>query len=78
MLMLVSSLGDQVLTKEQSLQDAVDLLWSHPQVRAELAQLLVELDGRVDHLHGDLIHYPEVPLQVHARYSRIEILAAFV
>ena len=77
LLMLVSSLGDQVLTKEQSLQDAVDLLWSHPQVRAELAQLLVELDDRVDHLHGDLIHYPEVPLQVHARYSRIEILAAF-
>ena len=75
--MLVASLGDQVLTKDHSLQDGVDLVWSHPQVRAELAQLLVELDDRVDHLHGPLDRHPDVPLQVHARYSRIEILAAF-
>ena len=75
--MVVASIGDQVLTKEQSLQHGVDLLWSHPQVRAELAQLLVELDERVDHLHGNLPMHPDVPLQVHARYSRIEIMAAF-
>jgi hypothetical protein len=75
--MLIASLGDQVLTKEQSIQAAVDLVWSHPQVRAEFAQLLVELDDRVDHLHGILENHPDVPLQVHARYSRIEILAAF-
>lgn len=75
--MLVAGLGDQVLTKEHSVQDAVDLVWSHPQVRAELAQLLVELDDRVDHLHGVLERHPDVPLQVHARYTRIEILAAF-
>jgi superfamily II DNA or RNA helicase/HKD family nuclease len=74
--MLVASVGDQVLTKSDSLQDAVNLLWLHPQVRAELAQLLIELDERVDHLHGDLERHPDVPLQVHARYSRIEILAA--
>src|SRR5690606_37110019 len=29
-----------------------------------------------DHLHGELVGHPDVPLQVHARYSRIEILAA--
>ncbi len=75
--MLVASLGDQVLTKDQSLQDGVDLLWAHPQVRAELAQLLLELDERVDHLHGPLPMHPNVPLQVHARYTRIEIMAAF-
>lgn len=75
--MLISSLGDQVLTNEQSLQDGVNLVWSHPQVCAELAQLLVELDDRVDHLHGVLDQHPDVPLQVHARYSRIEILGAF-
>lgn len=75
--MLVASIGDQVLTREHSVQDAVDLLWSHPQVRAELAELLVELDERIDHLHGDLPHHLDVPLQVHARYTRIEILAAF-
>ncbi|MGE2724410.1 DUF3427 domain-containing protein [Mycolicibacterium pulveris] len=75
--MLVASIGDQVLTKDHSVQDAVDLVWAHPQIRAELAELLVELDDRVDHLHGDLEHHPDVPLQVHARYSRIEILSAF-
>jgi len=66
-----------VLTKERALQDGVDMLWAHPQVRAELAQLLVELDERVDHLHGALPMHPDVPLQVHARYTRIEIMAAF-
>ncbi|MDQ1306597.1 MAG: hypothetical protein QG671_2429 [Actinomycetota bacterium] len=75
--MLVASLGDQVLTKDQSLQGGVDLLRAHPQVRAELTQLLVELDERVDHLHGPLPMHPDVPLQVHARYTRIEIMAAF-
>ncbi|MGV0718648.1 DUF3427 domain-containing protein [Mycolicibacterium sp. XJ662] len=75
--MLVASLGDQVLTKDHSVQDAVGLLWSHPQICDELAQLLVELDDRVDHLHGELEHHLDVPLQVHARYSRIEILSAF-
>ncbi|WP_235734101.1 DUF3427 domain-containing protein [Mycolicibacterium austroafricanum] len=75
--MLVAGLGHQVLTKDHSLQDGVDLVWSHQQVRAELAQLLVELDERVDHLHGPLERHPDVPLQVHARYTRIEVLAAF-
>lgn len=75
--MLVAGLGHQVLTKDHSLQDGVDLVWAHPQVRAELAQLLVELDARVDHLHGPLERHPDVPLQVHARYTRVEILAAF-
>lgn len=75
--MLVVSLSDQVLIKGQSLQEVVDLLWAHPQVRAEVAQLLVELDDRVDHLHGALPRHPDVPLQVHARYTRLEILAAF-
>ncbi len=75
--MLVASIGDKILTKVQSVQQGVELLWSHPQVRAELAQLLVELDERVDHLHGALPMHPAVPLQVHARYTRIEIMAAF-
>lgn len=75
--MLVASIGDQVLTKHQSLRDGVDLLWAHPQVRVELTQLLVELDERIDHLHGPLPMNPNVPLQVHARYSRLEIMAAF-
>ena len=75
--MLVAGLGHQVLTKDHTVQGGVDLVWLHPQVRAELAQLLVELDERVDHLHGPLDRHPDVPLQVHARYTRLEILAAF-
>ncbi len=35
------------------------------------------LDDRIDHLHQPLTTHPDVPLQIHARYSRIEILAAF-
>jgi hypothetical protein len=31
----------------------------------------------VDHLHRPLSSLPDVPLQVHARYTRVEILAAF-
>lgn len=74
--MLVAAIGDQALRKGDSIQDAVDLLWSHPQVRAELLQLLPVLDAGIDHLHHGLPRHPDVPLQVHARYSRIEILAA--
>jgi hypothetical protein len=35
------------------------------------------LSARVDHIHRPLGNRPEVPLQVHARYSRLEILSAF-
>ncbi len=74
--MLVASLSDQALDKTASLQQAVELVWSHPQVLAELTELFAVLDQRVDHLHEPLSAHPEVPLQIHARYSRIEILAA--
>jgi len=74
--MLVASLADQALTKDASLDDAVDLLWSHPQVRQELVELFLVLRGRIDHLHRPLDTHPECPLQIHARYSRIEIMAA--
>ena len=42
---------------------------------AELAELLEVLDDRIDHLHQPLATHPDAPLQIHARYSRIEILA---
>ena len=75
--MLVAALAGRAITKDTSLQEALDLLWTHPQVRAELLQLLAVLDAQVDHLHAPLATHPDVPLQVHGRYSRIEILAAF-
>src|SRR5699024_4733244 len=73
---LVASLADRALTKDMTLQEGVDLLWSHPQVLSELAELLALLDERIDHLHEPLRTHPDAPLQIHARYSRLEILAA--
>jgi superfamily II DNA or RNA helicase/HKD family nuclease len=75
--MLVAMLADKGVTKAESLEDGCALLWGHADVRFELVELLDVLEGRVGHLHYPLTAYPNVPLQVHARYSRIEILAAF-
>ena len=64
-------------TKSASLQDGVDLLWKHPQVLRELGELCDVLVESIDHLTKPLPHRESVPLQIHARYTRIEILAAF-
>lgn len=74
--MLAASLLDQV-PGVITLHDAALVLHKHPQVRAELAQLLDVLATRVDHLQGALTSHPTVPLRVHARYTRREVLAAF-
>jgi superfamily II DNA or RNA helicase/HKD family nuclease len=72
--MLVASLTDSVLEKQTSLQAGIDLLWSHPQVVRESLDLLDVLRSGVDHVHREAL--PEIPLQIHAKYTRIEILAA--
>jgi len=75
--MLVAQLLDQAVTKDTSLADGAALLWSHRQIRTEVAELLELLAARVSHVHHQLTRPPHVPLQVHARYTRLEILAAF-
>jgi len=75
--MLIASVTDQVARRETSLQEAVDTLWAHPQVRSEMLEMFGVLDGRIDHVHVGLATHPESPLQVHARYTRLEILASF-
>ncbi|OWY63037.1 helicase, partial [cyanobacterium TDX16] len=77
MRMLLASLLDQAVSKDAGLQEGADLLWQHPQVRAELLELLPVLAGRIDHLGGTLTSHLDVPLHLHARYTRREILAAF-
>lgn len=72
--MLVGSLT--TLKTSASLAEGISQLWNHPQVRRELLDLLDVLPERVDHLHAPL-GIVEVPLAVHARYTRTEILAAF-
>lgn len=75
--MLVAAVTERALAKSTTLEQACALLWQHPQVLAELRELLATLADRVDHLHHRLDTHPDIPLQVHARYTRIEILAAF-
>jgi superfamily II DNA or RNA helicase/HKD family nuclease len=60
-----------------SLDAAAEHLWHHPAVRAEMAELLPLLEDQVQHLHQPLGLLQPVPLQVHAHYSREEVLAAF-
>jgi superfamily II DNA or RNA helicase len=72
--MLVGSLT--TLKASATLDEGIAQLWNHPQVRAELLELLGILPERVDHLHAPL-GIADIPLAVHARYTRAEILAAF-
>ncbi len=72
--MLVANLADQVVTRQMSLQAAVDLLWSHPQVLVEVRALLHVLGAAQSHVQEQAL--PDIPLQVHSQYTRIEILAA--
>ncbi|MFI1995010.1 DUF3427 domain-containing protein [Actinoplanes sp. NPDC020271] len=72
--MLTASLGNQVFQKETALHEAVNLVWSHPQVMAEFHELMEVLRDAPDHMQEAAL--PDVPLQVHGRYTRIEILAA--
>ncbi|MHB1064651.1 MAG: DUF3427 domain-containing protein [Georgenia sp.] len=74
--MLISGLADQAMSRGTTLQQAVDLVWAHPQVLAEISELSAVLDSRIDHVHVPLSTHPQSPLQLHARYSRIEILTA--
>jgi hypothetical protein len=72
--MLIGSLT--TLKPSALLTDGLTQLWNHLQVRSELLQLFDLLPERVDHLHAGL-NIANVPLAVHARYTRTEILAAF-
>jgi superfamily II DNA or RNA helicase len=72
--MLVSSLTS--LSASAGFADAVAQVWEHPQVRAELLEVLSLLRERVAFLDYPL-GLPDVPLALHSRYTRTEILAAF-
>jgi superfamily II DNA or RNA helicase len=73
--MLVGSLT--MLPIGAPMEQAIDQLWAHPQVRIELGELLDVLPNRIDHLHPPLNLDSAIPLLPHARYTRREILAAF-
>jgi hypothetical protein len=75
--MIVAPIVDKSVAKTTTLDEGCTVLWAHPQVRSEILALMDVLDDRVAHLPSPLANHPEVPLVVHARYTRIEIMAAF-
>lgn len=75
--MLMASVVQDRAGKDASLSETVQFLWTHPQVLAELTALLDVLADRVSHMTSPVAGRSDLPLQVHARYTRIEILAAF-
>lgn len=75
--MLVGSVVGQAVPAGADLDTGARLLWAHPQVRSELLELLGVLKSRISHVHASLEQPLDVPLQIHARYTRREILAAF-
>ncbi|MCM2323624.1 MAG: DUF3427 domain-containing protein, partial [Oligoflexia bacterium] len=75
--MLVASVTERAIEGSTSLDEAASLLWAHSQVVRELLELLDGLEEKISHVVSPLQRMPDVPLHVHARYTRIEILAAF-
>lgn len=76
LLMLLVQLFDQIADRETTVTDALAILWRHPQVRAELVELLDVLIGRIPHIASALAQLHDVPLRVAARYTRQEVLCA--
>ena len=62
--------------QDYSLVEAWAEIARHPQILAELRALFGFLRAREDHLLFKLDNQPDVPLSVHARYTRDEIVAA--
>jgi superfamily II DNA or RNA helicase/HKD family nuclease len=65
------------LTDAETTEAAIAELWSNEAVRSELLDLMDVLEARVSHLQAPLPSQADVSLQIHARYTRVEILAAF-
>ena len=74
--MLTGQVLQAVPDPDIELREGAGLIWAHPQVRRELSEICEILADRVSHLTLPLRDLPSVPLQVHGRYTRIEILAA--
>ena len=74
--MLIAQITSQVTNKSTSLEDGLNILWQHPQVCNELSELFEILATRISHLHTAPRGHLQIPLVAHARYTRLEILAA--
>jgi hypothetical protein len=65
------------LDEIDSISKAFEVLKEHPQIQSELLELFEILDTKIDHVQFELSDNVDVPLLVHARYTRVEILAGF-
>jgi superfamily II DNA or RNA helicase/HKD family nuclease len=65
------------LTDAESIESALAELRDNEALRSEVIDLMDVLEARVSHLQVPLPTQPDVPLQIHARYTRVEILAGF-
>ncbi|MDZ4739551.1 MAG: DUF3427 domain-containing protein [Alphaproteobacteria bacterium] len=75
--MLVASFVLNAGNANDSLENASRLVWQHPQVLAEVFELMEIRLREIEHVAKPLVQRRNVPLSVHARYTRIEIQAAF-
>lgn len=74
--MLLAQVLDQAATNGTSLAEGARMLWAHPQVVAEIGELFDVLSERIAHVSVPLATPADVPLRVHARYTRLEVLSA--
>ena len=63
--------------KFESLDAAATALWRHEGLRVELLDILAIREPKITHLHRPIGLLHPVPLQVHASYTREEVLAGF-
>jgi len=73
--MLLVQLLDATAAR-MTLRDGAAKVWRHTQVRSELAELFDFLGKHINHVPIALSELADVPLVVHGRYRRLEMLAA--
>jgi hypothetical protein len=66
----------QGATAAESLAEFSEVLWHEAAVRSELVELLDVVDDRSRTQAAPSVLPPEIPLTLHARYSRQEVIAA--
>ena len=74
--MWIASMLPRKKDEPKTLSDGCRLMWSHPQVLSELGQVAEVLADRVQHLTTPVAAPADLPLKIHAQYTRVEILAA--
>jgi hypothetical protein len=67
---------DRVRDGTTTHSQGAELLWEHPEILRELVELLDVLLGQLSHVPIGLTAPADVPLSIHARYTRLEMLAA--